>query len=101
MDLTKIQSDCGIPHTKRLLCVLGSQEEGGGFQSELVFSPDDKLFAASSRKDNTIQIWDVPNRRTQCRLEGHTTAVYRLAFSPDNKTVVSSGWTTKDMTIRL
>ena len=88
-------------HTKRLLCVLGSQEEGGGFQSELVFSPDDKLFAASSRKDNTIQIWDVQNRRTQCRLEGHTTAVYSLAFSPDNKTVVSSGWTGKDMTIWL
>ncbi len=88
-------------HTKRLLCVLGSQEESGGFQSQLVFSSDDKLFAASSRKDNTIQIWNVPNRRTQCRLEGHTTAVYSLAFSPDNKTVVSSGWTTKDMTIRL
>ncbi len=88
-------------HTKRLLCVLGSQEEIGGFQSRLVFSPDDKFLAASSRKDNTIQIWDVLNRREQCRLEGHTTAVYSLAFSPDNKTVVSSGWTTKDMTIRL
>lgn len=88
-------------HTKRLLCVLGSKEETGGFQSQLVFSPDDKFLAASSRKDNTIQIWDVRNRRTQCRLEGHTTAVYSLAFSPDNRTVVSSGWTTKDMTIRV
>ena len=88
-------------HTKRLLCVLGDQEESGGFISELVFSPDNKLFAVSSCKDNTIQIWDVPNRRTQCRLEGHTTAVYSLAFSPDNKTVVTSGWTAKDRTIRL
>ena len=88
-------------HTKRLLCVLGDKEESGGFISELVFSPDHKFFAVSSRKDNTIQIWDVPNRRTQCRLEGHTTAVYSLAFSPDNKTVVSSGWTSKDRTIRL
>ena len=88
-------------HTKRLLSVLGGKEESGGFGPEVVFSPDDKLLAVSSRKDNTIQIWDVPNRRTQCRLEGHTTAVYSLAFSPDNKAVVSSGWTTKDRTIRL
>ena len=88
-------------HTKRLLCVLGDHEGSGGFQSQLVFSPDGKRFAASSRKDNTIQIWDVPNRRTQCRLEGHTTAVYSLAFSPDNRTVVSSGWTHKDVTIRV
>ncbi len=87
-------------NTRQLLSTLGDQEDSG-FQAQVVFSADSKLLAVSSRKDNTIQIWDVPNRRTQCRLEGHTTAVYRLAFSPDNKTVVSSGWTTKDRTIRL
>ena len=88
-------------HTKRLLCVLGGQEESGGFISQLVFSPDGKFFAASSRKDNTIQIWDVPNRKTRCRLEGHTTHVYSSAFSPDNKTIITSGWTHKDVTIRV
>ena len=88
-------------HTKRLLCVLGDHEESGGFISQLVFSPDGKLFAASSRKDNTIQIWDVPNRKTRCRLEGHTTHVYSSAFSPDNKTIITSGWTHKDVTIRV
>ena len=64
-------------HTKRLLCVLGGQEEGGGFQSELVFSPDDKLFAASSRKDNTIQIWDL------CRTVEHSADLkgIRLQFT--------------------
>ena len=87
-------------HTKRLLCVLGDQEESG-FECKLVFSPDGKLVAASSRKDNTIQIWDVPNRKTRCRLEGHTTAVYSSAFSPDNKTIITSGWTHKDVTIRV
>ena len=87
-------------NTRQLLSTLGDQEDSG-FQAQVVFSADNKLLAVSSRKDNTIQIWDVPNRRTQCRLEGHTTAVYSMAFSPDNKTVVSSGWTTKDMTIRL
>ena len=87
-------------NTRQLLSTLGDQEDSG-FQAQVVFSADSKLLAVSSRKDNTIQIWDVPNRRTQCRLEGHTTHVYSLAFSPDNKTVVSSGWTTKDRTIRL
>ena len=87
-------------HTKRLLCVLGDQEESG-FECELVFSPDGKLVAASSRKDNTIQVWDVPNRKTRCRLEGHTTAVYSSAFSPDNKTIITSGWTHKDVKIRV
>ena len=87
-------------NTRQLLSTLGDQEDSG-FQAQVVFSADSKLLAVSSRKDNTIQIWDVPNRREQCRLEGHTTAVYSLAFSPDNKTVVSSGWTTKDLTIRL
>ena len=86
--------------TKRVLSTLGSAEYQG-FQAEVVFSPDGKLLAVSSRKDNTVQIWDVPNRKTRCRLKGHTTSVYRLAFSPDNKTVITSGWTYKDVKIRL
>ena len=86
--------------TKSVLSTIGD-EEYDGFRAEVVFSPDGKLLAVSSRKDNTIQIWDVPNRKTRCRLEGHTTAVYSLAFSPDNKTVITSGWTYKDVTIRL
>ncbi|MCG9128184.1 sigma-70 family RNA polymerase sigma factor [Candidatus Poribacteria bacterium] len=83
------------------LCVLGEKEKRGGFQAKVVFSPDGKLLAVSSREDNTIQIWDVSKRQTLCKLEGHTTYVYSLAFSPDNKTVVSSGWTYKDKTIRI
>ena len=86
--------------TKRFLTTLGGQEEGS-FQPELAFSPDGKLLAVSSRKDNTIQLWDIPSRRTVCRLEGHTTNVYSVAFSPDNKTIVSSGWTYKDKFTRL
>ncbi len=87
--------------SRSLLCVLGGKEKSGGFEARVVFSPDGKLLAVSSRQDNSIQIWDVAKRQTLCRLEGCTTAVYSLAFSPDNKTVVSSGWTAKDMTIRV
>ena len=87
--------------SKSLLCVLGGKEKSGGFEAKVVFSPDGKLLAVSSRQDNSIQIWDVAKRQTLSRLEGHTTAVYSLAFSSDNKTVVSSGWTYKDMTIRV
>ena len=85
----------------RFLCVLGGKERSGGFGAKVVFSPDGKLLAVSSRQDNTIQILDIAKRQTLCRLEGHTTYVYSLAFSPDNKTVVSSGWTYKDKTIRI
>ena len=87
--------------SRRLLCVLGGKERSGGFGAKVVFSPDGKLLAVSSRQDNTIQILDIAKRQTLCRLEGHTTYVYSLAFSPDNKTVVSSGWTYKDKTIRI
>ena len=51
-------------HTRRLLCVLGGKEKSGGFVPEVVFSSDGQFLAVSSRKNNTIQIWDVPNRRT-------------------------------------
>ena len=87
-------------HTKDVLSTIGGNEYAG-FGNKVVFSPDGSLLAVTARKDNTIQIWDVPNRKTLCRLKGHTTYVYRLAFSPDNKIVVTSGWTYKDVTIRL
>ena len=86
--------------TKSVLSTLGSAEDQS-FVPKVVFSPDVQRLAVSARKDNTVQIWDVPNRKTLCRLEGHTTYVYSLAFSPDNKIVITSGWTTKDVTIRL
>ncbi len=86
--------------TKAVLSTIG-EKEYAGFGNKVKFSPDGQLLAVTARKDNTIQIWDVPNRKTRCRLKGHTTYVYSLAFSPDNKTVVTSGWTYKDVTIRV
>lgn len=87
-------------HTKDVLSTIGGKEHAG-FVKTVVFSPDGSLLAVTARKDNTVQIWDVPNRKTRCRLKGHTTYVYRLAFSPDNKIVITSGWTHRDETIRL
>ncbi|MXV78907.1 WD40 repeat domain-containing protein [Candidatus Poribacteria bacterium] len=86
--------------TKSFFSTIGGKEYAS-FVNKVVFSPDGELLAVTARKDNTIQIWDVPNRNTRCRLKGLTTSVYRLAFSPDNKTIVTSGWTHKDVTIRL
>lgn len=87
-------------HTKDVLSTIGGKEHAG-FVNEVVFSPDGQRLAVSARRDNTVQIWDIPNRKTLCRLKGHTTHVYSLAFSPDNKIVVTSGWTHRDETIRL
>ena len=86
--------------TVNVLSTIGGNEYAS-FGNRVVFSPDGKRLAVTARKDNTIQIWDMPNRKTLCRLKGHTTYVYSLAFSPDNKTIVTSGWTAKDVTIRL
>jgi len=56
-----------------------------------------RLFAAGGY-DNAIHVWDVASRRMLCALVGHTDRVFRVAFSPDSRFVVS---TSKDGTIRV
>jgi len=52
------------------------------------FSPDGKLLATAGI-DQTIRIWSTDTWRLRSTLRGHTHRVINLAFTPNNKTLVS------------
>lgn len=56
--------------------------------SDLVFSPDGKILASSSR-DRTIRLWNVDSGTELHKLTGHNTYIYSIAFSPDGSTLAS------------
>jgi WD40 repeat protein len=38
-----------------------------------------------------VRIWDVRTREIRCALAGHTKGVFAVAFSADDRTVISAG----------
>jgi WD40 repeat protein len=57
--------------------------------SGLSFSPDGSLLAVSDGKN--VGVWDVATRTQLVSLSGHTDVAGQVAFSPDGKSLVSSG----------
>lgn len=57
--------------------------------SNLSFSPDGSLLAVTV--GNNVQVWDVAAKTMLVSLSGHTDAAGQVAFSPDGKSLVSSG----------
>jgi WD40 repeat protein len=57
----------------------------------LAISPDKKLIAFGSFADNVIRLLDAGTRQVTRTLTGHTNRVTALAFSPDSRTLASTG----------
>jgi len=75
--------------TGRLLRLFQQHSASAGI-NVLCFSHD-RLFLASGGYDDLVVLYDV-RRGTSTPLEGHTDAVFGLAFAPDDKTLVSTSW---------
>jgi WD40 repeat protein len=46
---------------------------------------------ATASRDHTVKLWDVARKRETATLSGHSGEVWGLAFSPDGRTLASSG----------
>ena len=57
----------------------------------LVFSPDNGVLVSGDVSSGEIQLWDVITGNKLTTLTGHTARVETLKFSPDGKTIVSTG----------
>ena len=58
----------------------------------MVYSPDGHLIATSSDdEDTTVKVWDARSGALLYSLTGHEVRVWGLAFSPDNRFLVTGG----------
>ena len=66
--------------------------------SAISFSPDGAIIALGAASDGTITLWDVAIQQIIDTLEGHTTYINSVSFSPDGSMLASNS---SDGTIKL
>ena len=62
-----------------------------GQTTDLAFSPDDRLLAAAGSIDTLSRIWNVSTGDLVGIINGHRSGVQSVAFSPDGRSVVTTG----------
>lgn len=55
-------------------------------------SPRENYLASSPLFTNTIQLWSIEKRKVVKTLDGHEKGVYNVAFSNNERMLVSIGW---------
>jgi len=64
---------------------------GSGTVNDVAFSPDDTLLAVAGSNDTIARVWNLDERASQAIFPGHISGVVSVSFSPDSRSVVSSG----------
>jgi eukaryotic-like serine/threonine-protein kinase len=77
--------------------LIGELSESKGNQG-VAFSHDGKRLATAHEGDKAVRVWDLASRRLVREFPGHTEGVFSVAFSADDRTILSAS---ADETIRL
>jgi WD40 repeat protein len=64
---------------------------GTGRINDLVFSLDDTHLATAGGNDTTARVWDLAERSSIGVITAHRSGVTAIAFSPDGRSVITSG----------
>jgi len=84
-----------VRHTVALHAYL---EMAGQTAGVVAFSPDGGTVTAGGSNDGRVRLWDAETNEELRSLEGHTTEVLSVAFSPNGKVLASGA---RDGTVRL